>query len=51
MSHSTTQSKDYTKSDIMVDSLIILNGKNNHYFDYNVPKWLSIVIYNVEFQV
>lgn len=50
MSHSTTQSKDYPRSDTMVDSLIIFNGKNNHYLDYNVPQWLSTEIYNVEFQ-
>lgn len=37
MSHSTTQSKDYPKSDITVDSLITFNGKNNHRLDDNVP--------------
>lgn len=51
MSHSTTQSKDYPKSEIMVDSLIIFIGKNNHYLDYNFPqRFPKEISDNIEFQ-
>lgn len=50
MSHSTTRSKDYLKSDITDDSLAIFNGKNNQYLDDNVPQYFSEISDNIEFQ-
>lgn len=44
MSHSTPLSEDYPKSDIMGDSMIIFNGKENLYLDCNVPQQLSTEI-------
>ena len=50
MSHSSAQSEDYLKSDIMVDSLIAFNGINDHLWDNDVPHWLSTGISNtIEF--
>lgn len=50
MSHSTTQSKDYPKSDITVDSLITFNGKNNHRLDDNVPPQKYTTVLDFKFR-